>query len=392
MASFAFLLFAAHSTAADLADIRTAPVVRGDVCSTVRATGTLQPDEVVEVSAQVSGIIVRIAADYTSPVQAGALLAQLDDTAYALDVEHARASLARAQAELVQAKANAELATIEWQRLQELAKIKDVPAAEVTMAKCRLDVTQATVALSEAAIAQSEVGLKRAQLRLSYTRIVSPVSGVVIDRRVNVGQNVTDGLAAPSLFLIAKDLARMQLWASVQEADISQIRPGLPVRFTVDALPDRVFEGAVGLVRLNAALKQHVVTYTVVVPLDNADKKLLPYMTADVQFLIGCNRDVLLVPAAATRWQPPPEMTAPDVRREALAKQDARRFVWIVDGPFVRPIEVKIGLTDGKQTEITGDRIKEGMEVIVGEKARTSNPGGPEDASPFRPQFRRRPM
>src|SRR5262249_42173603 len=229
--------------------------------------------------------------------------------------------------------------------------------------------------------------------------IKSPVDGVIVDRRVNVGQTVVSSLNAPSLFLIAKDLRRMQVWASVNEADIGQIQKGQQVRFTVDAYPNEVFKGEVAQVRLNASMTQNVVTYTVVVNTDNTSGKLLPYLTANLQFIVSEKSSTLLVPKAALRWRPQANQVHPDIRdkfvkslrqKKAEGKPAAekdrveRGTVWVVDEGFVRPVRVRIGLGDGAMTEILGNDLREGVELVVGE-ARQENGG--ETTNPFTPQM-----
>ena len=180
----------------------------------------------------------------------------------------------------------------------------------------------------------------------------------------------------PSLFLIATDLKRLQVWVAVNEADIAQIRKGQAVRFTVDAFPGRVFEGTVAQIRLNATMTQNVVTYTVVVATDNRDEKLLPYLTANVQFEVSRHEDVLLVPRSALRWRPQPAWIAPEARKQtASPKPDGRGRVWVQDGKFVRPVVVEIGPSDGAMTEITGGEVREGMEIIVGGGLATKDVG-----------------
>ena len=185
----------------------------------------------------------------------------------------------------------------------------------------RYEIAQANVAVGEAAIvqsrnavAQAQATLQRGQRNLSYCTIKSPVKGVIIDRRVNIGQTVVSSLNAPSLFLIAKDLKRMQVWVSVNEADVGSIHPGQPVSFTVDAYPGKIFRGEVGKIRLNATMTQNVVTYTVEVITDNSSGKLLPYLTANAQFELSQHNNVLLVPNAALRWCPQPEQVTPKFR------------------------------------------------------------------------------
>ncbi|MCL4501688.1 MAG: efflux RND transporter periplasmic adaptor subunit, partial [Deltaproteobacteria bacterium] len=165
-------------------------------------------------------------------------------------------------------------------------------------------------------VEQAKATLQRAQQNLSYCTIVSPVKGVIVDRRVNIGQTVVASLNAPSLFLIAKDLTRIQVWVSVNEADIGLIHTGQPANFTVDAFPGQVFEGQVGKIRLNATMTQNVVTYTVEVTTDNSDGKLLPYLTANVKFVVGESKNVLTVPNAALRWEPKPDQLVKEGREQ----------------------------------------------------------------------------
>ena len=220
-------------------------------------------------------------------------------------------------------------------------------------------------------ICRRPCGSQRAESRLHGIR--SPVKGVIIDRRVNVGQTVVSSLNAPSLFLIAKNLKRLEIWTSVNEADIGRIAVGQPATFAVDAFPSEVFQGVVKQKRLNATMTQNVVTYTVVVGFDNADEKLLPYLTANVRFHIARRSDALMVPNAALRWQPLASQVADDYSIPREKKNDASRgVIWVDVGGFVRPVEVKIGVTDGTELLATC-----GTDSLVGERSdadSTSNP------------------
>jgi HlyD family secretion protein len=386
------------------ATFRTATVTRGNLAATIAATGTIEPEEVVDVDAQVVGRIARFGADphasgklidFGSLVEEGTLLAQIDDAMYAAKVEQARLGCVRADAELTQAKAKLGLAKAEWQRAQDQIKGKSISTSDLDVAKCTCEVAQASVAIAEATLAQSKVALKETEINLGYTSIRSPVKGVVINRSVNLGQTVGPNGNATGLFLIAK-VKKLQLWVLVNEADIGVIREKQAVRFTVDAYPGKSFAGKVAQIRLNAAATQNVVNYTVVVALDNANDKLLPYLTANVQFEVGRRENVLRVPSAALRWRPQPQWIVPEVRentssgsqkpegREAnpgeRTRQQASGRVWVRDGKFVRPVAVQVGLSDGSYTEIGGDNVQEGMEVIVGENAvdNTTNPFAPK--------------
>jgi HlyD family secretion protein len=243
----------------------------------------------------------------------------------------------------------------------------------------------------------SRAALETAQINLNYCTIVSPVRGVILARRVNIGQTVVSSLSAPSLFLLAQDLTRLQIWASVNEADIGQIRPGLPVSFRVAAYPSERFKGKVIQIRLNATMTQNVVTYTVVIGTDNPDGRLLPYMTATLDFEIQRRASVLRVPNAALRWQPSLQQIVPDCRAEFQSSPSAqaggtgnrgdtpgRGRVWVEEGAFVRPLKIGTGLSDGIVTEIVDGELQEGTRVVVGE---SSTDSGGESKNPFAPKL-----
>jgi HlyD family secretion protein len=262
-----------------------------------------------------------------------------------------------------------------------------VPSAEAGLEKAKKSVLRAQEAL------------KKAETNLGYCTIKSPVKGVIIDRRVNIGQTVVASLNAPSLFLIARDLKRMQVWASVNEADIGRIHVGLPAAFKVDAFPDEVFSGVVTQIRLNASMTQNVVTYTVVVSTNNENLKLLPYLTANLQFRVDQRDDVLLVSNAALRYRPVPDRVDPEYlgdyldqrrRKPTVAElrpgkqvSDNIGTVWIEENGYLRPIRIRTGLTDGNVTEVlevldaeaqldVGDRLVTGEQQ--GQGSSSSNP------------------
>jgi HlyD family secretion protein len=364
--------------------LRRVPVKRGDLDLVIRATGTIEPEEVVIVSAAVAGTVTSFgldpraatdpqfkgkSIDYNSPVEAGTVLAQLDDALYLARCDQAKASCQRAVAELDEAKAKLELAESELKRVRGHVQDKTVPVAEVETAEIKYRMSKSAVVAAEAATAQHEALLKQAVINLAATHITSPIKGIVIDRRVNVGQPVDPSPNAPSLFLIAKESKRLQIWASVNEADMGRIHEKQSVRFTVDAFPGKVFEGQVVQIRLNAQMTQNVVVFTVVITADNPDGKLLPYLTANVEFDAGHRHDVLFVPNAALRWRPAAKTdlaeTAPAPGGEG-ANGRSRPRVWIQESQSVRPVDVQIGLSDGTVTEITGGELKEGAQVVVG--------------------------
>ena len=413
---------------------RTTSIKRGDLQVTISATGTVEPEEVVDVGAQVAGKIQFFGKDphnnakvidYGTAVEEGTILAQIDDSLYRSDVEsntaqleQAKANVIRSQADLEskvaaqdQADAGVDLALVTVNHLKSIpedssssieiqtadATLKQTQAA-LELAKANVAVARASLNQAQSAVLQDQANLNRAKTNLDYCTIRSPVKGTIIDRRVNIGQTVVSSLNAPSLFLIAKDLRRMQVWASVNEADIGNIHAGQTAKFTVDAYPGQTFEGQVGKIRLNATMTQNVVTYTVEIITDNSQGKLLPYLTANVQFDVKSLKDVLMVSNVALRWIPLPQMVDPDVRppsptsrpssaapRASKGPARTHELVWVQSGSFVRPISVRAGLSDGSQTQIESDQIQEGMQVVVGEAA----PGEEKEAvtNPFAPQL-----
>jgi HlyD family secretion protein len=419
-------------TSAKAASFETVPIERGNLLATIAATGTLEPEEVVDVGTQVAGQIISFGKDrdgkpidYGSIVDANMMLAQIDDSLYKADDAQANAQLLQAQANVEVAQANIEQANAklfqaqrDWERAQKLGSSEalaqssyDGYKSAYETAKAALAVSQASLAQAKASVTQAEGVVWRTQRNLGYCIIKSPVSGVVIDRRVNIGQTVVSSFNTPSLFLIAKDLKRMQVWVSVNEADIGHIHQGQPVTFTVTAYPGEEFKGEVRKVRLNATMTSNVVTYTVEVATDNSSGKLFPYLTANVQFEIERKNNVLLVPRAALRFTPKEEQVAPEFRQifsgtaqasqaapQASSNNDVNSFsdyrtqgvLWVKEGKFVKPVTVITGLSDNStntMTEVESSEIKEGLQVVIGEAMQTSSSNAP--TNPFLPNFRR---
>jgi HlyD family secretion protein len=383
------------------AGFRTVAVRRGAVRATIDATGTIEPEEVVDVGAQVAGEIRSFGVDtrdnskhisYGSPVERGTILAKLDDALLKARLAQTRASVDRALADVEQARAKLR------QNERELDRVKRLQAKSPGMATVQeydtalagAEAARAALLVSEAAVEVARANLEEATVNLGYATIRSPVKGVILDRRVNIGQTVVASLNAPSLFLIAKDLSRLEIWASVNETDVGAIRVGQDVRFTVGAFPGRSFSGKVAQVRLNASMTQNVVTYTVVVGVDNKEGKLLPYLTARLQFQVESHEGVLLVPNAALRWRPPAQDVATGgqaASRAGAARSDSALpggIVWVPEGELVRPVSVRVGLTDGVVTEVRGE-LREGTEVVVG---RAQRHDADDSASPFLPKLK----
>jgi HlyD family secretion protein len=380
---------------------RTVTIKRGDLHSTIDATGTLEPEEVVDVGAQVAGLIESFGTDpgnrakvvtYGTHVEEGTVLARLDSALFKARVDQARGRVAKAKADIEQGKAKFRQAERELERAKKLIARRSVPQQEYDTDLADYESAQATLSLNESALLVAEADLEEATVNLGYTTIRSPVKGIVLDRRINIGQTVVASLNAPSLFLIAKDLSRLEIWASINETDIGSIHEGQDVRFTVGTLPREEFAGKVAKIRLNASMSQNVVTYTVVISVDNSSGRLLPYLTARIHFEVEKREHVLLAPSAALRWRPraqdvvPEERgaLAPEVRQPTEAGEVGRPsshshdggagVLWVRRGEFVKPLRVVVGLSDGLSTEVSGDGLTEGAEIVVGAHRADSEP------------------
>jgi HlyD family secretion protein len=399
-----------------------AEVKRGRLEATVGSTGTLQPRELVDVGAQVVGRIVYIGKDSNTRsgivdwgsevegpvldsegkiVKIGTVLAQIDPSLYEAQRNSAAASVKAAKADVLVKTATLYQATRDWGRVQKLHETGGVAQAEYDQYNATFQAATANLELSKSNVALAEANLKTAQTNLDYSTISAPVSGVVVDRRVNVGQTVVASLSAPSLFLIAKDLSKMEVWATVNEVDVGKIVAGQKVKFTIDAFPGKVYRGEVvpqGKLpfRLNATMNQNVVTYTVVVSVDNKEGLLRPYLTANLTFIVADKKNALLVPNSALRWQPTREQIAPDQRDTYVQAKGKKRsstdeaqdhgFVWTKgDDGFVHYIQIQTGLSDSVNTEVLGDNLPEGTQVITGEgrAAARGDSANPFVASPF---------
>jgi HlyD family secretion protein len=375
---------------------RTLPVERGDLLIGANATGTVEPVELIDVGAQIVGIVTSFGVDhdrpgktidYRSRVRKGDVLAKLDDLPHRAALDNAQATVKLQQADLQQADAKAKQAERELRRAERLRGTNS--EADYENATSQHEMAVANRAMSAARLDQAQIALRQAEINLGYTSICSPVDGVVISRRVNVGQTVVAGLNAPSLFLLAKDLRHMVVWSAVNEADIGDIRIGQTVTFKVDAYRERTFTGQVSQIRLDASLQSSVVTYGVVVDVENKDEKLLPYMTAKLQFEVARRSNVTLIPNQALRWRPTWEQVSPSARaglkRPAVAKARSVEenkgdedednepkvdlgspAVWMLAGDgLVRPVAVKTGLTDGLVTELTAADVPPGSAVVI---------------------------
>ena len=307
-----YFLYTRMSVPAQVA-LKTSPVTRGDLVTSISATGTIEPEESVDVGAQVSGPIASLGEDSKSPegvvswdseVEKGQVLARIDPTMYKAQVDQDKAKLDQDKAQLLQNQAKLVQAERDWARAQKLILTRSIADLDYDTAKMTFETSKYAIPLSKATIAADQAQLDHDQANLDYCTIRSPVKGTVVDRRVNVGQTVVSQMSTSSMFLIAKDLRRLQIWASVNEADVGQIHVGQKVNFTVDAFSGETFSGVVSQVRLNATMTQNVVTYTVVVNTDNSNGKLLPYLTTNLKFEVERHDNVLQVPSMALKWHP----------------------------------------------------------------------------------------
>jgi len=364
----------------------TAEVTRGEVVNTITSSGTLKPVSTVDVGTQVSGIINKVYVDFNDSVTRGQVIAELDRTFLAGALDEALAARARAKALFDQAEA-------ELKRNEPLFKKGFISDQEFTNLKTNFETQQA-------ALQSADASVKKARINLQYATITSPITGTVIERNIEAGQTVASSFSAPTLFVIAENLRRMQILASVDEADIGGIKNGQEVRFSVQAYPDRVFTGAVEQVRLQPTITQNVVTYTVVIGTDNVDGVLLPGMTATVDFVIEKAVDALIVPSAALRFTPEGVDSVPRPQRMNRERKQAdgittgwskgenaqwagktgsgrpkdaasRGVIWqLAADNTLKPVFVHTGLTDGKNTVITSrNPIDEGMVIVTGVKA-----------------------
>ena len=288
--------------------ITTARVTRGDLAETVGATGTLQAVTTVQVGTQVSGNILELNADFNSLVRKGQVLARLDPLLIQSQIEQARANLIRAEADLERLRVALEDSRTKLSRAKELSDKKLIAQTELEAAEVTVRSSEAQLRSQEAGVTQSQASLRQNQVNLAHTVIESPIDGLVISRNVDVGQTVAASMSAPTLFVLAADLTKMQVLASLDESDVGRIRPGQVVRFRVDAFPTDEFTGNVTQVRLQPTTVQNVVTYQTVIDVPNPGLKLKPGMTANVNIEIAKRTDVIRVPNTALRFRPTPEM------------------------------------------------------------------------------------
>jgi HlyD family secretion protein len=371
---------------------RTAKVELGTITQTVRATGTIQPIKLVQVGTQVNGPIRKLYVDFNSQVKAGDLVAQIDPTTYEARLAQDQANLIQSMANVEQTRAKLVQAEKELERTQKLTAREMLSQSDLDAATATRDTLTAQMKVSEAAVAQTQAALRLSQANLGYTTIKSPVDGVVINRNVSEGQTVVASMSAQVLFMIATDLQKIQVEASIPEADIGNVAVGQLVIFNVDAY-ELGFTGTVSQIRMAASTVQNVVTYPVIIKADNPGNKLFPGMTADIICEVARHDNVLKVPNAALRFKPEDRSTATSETpakskgKGASARAERGYKIWTQkpETGTPRPIFVSLGITDGAFTEVRGDAsLAEGQEIITGIQVADNSQG--KTVNPFTPQ------
>jgi len=388
LAAGGWIIWSTRESRAPASAYRTETLTRGPLSETVTAIGTLSAVTTVQVGSQVSGIVARLHADFNSPVNRGQLLAELDPTPFLATLDQRRADVARAEVEL----RAAEISYHRQERLNEQGLTSEAD----------YDAAMAAYEANAASVDQSRAALRQAETNLAYTRIVSPIDGVVVDRQYDVGQTVAASFQAPTLFTIAQDLTKMQVQADVDQADIGKIVVGQNALFTVDAYPEVDFAGVIAQIRLNATVNQNVITYPVIITVDNPEEKLRPQMTANVSIVVSTESDVLRVPNAALRFRPlatgdaggssgggganaatrDPDRAAAQLgsggtgfrgAAEALSTGGSRerskrqQTIYLLEGGgSLRAVPVRTGITDGRQTAILEGEVELGDTVVTG--------------------------
>jgi len=349
----------------------TEKVSRGDIVMTVTSTGTVNPVTTVLVGTQVSGTIKEIYVDFNSAVRKGQLIARIDPSLFDAQVNQARANVFSARANLEKAEATLVDAKRTMDRNKELFSKNLVARSDLDTSETNHETARASVSAAKAQVMQTEAALRVAETNLHYTKIVSPVDGIVVSRNVDVGQTVAASFQTPTLFSIAQDLTKMQIDANVDESDIGNITVGQEVEFIVDAYPDMTFKGRVWQVRNAPITVQNVVTYDVVIQVDNPELKLKPGMTANVSIIVSVKKDVLKIPNAALRFKPS--------EKGAQTAEKKGPGVWMSEKGQLRRISVSTGISDGSYTEVVSGDLRDGQEIIVESLAKTNatTPSGP---------------
>jgi HlyD family secretion protein len=367
---------------------RAAVVDTGNITQTVTASGTINPVALVNVGSQVSGTVVELNADFNDHVKAGQVLLKLDPTIFNAQIRQSEASLASAQASLRLAQAN-------FERNERLVKQSYISSLQLDQSRRELDVARANIKLSEAQLERSKADLNNSVIR-------APIDGVIIKRTIDLGQTVAASFSTPNLFQIAKDLTKMQIDTNVSEADVGALKQGQPARFVVDAYPDREFDATMRQFRLAATVVQNVVTYNVVLDVENKDEMLKPGMTAQVRLVVGNRQNVVRIPTAALRFRMSDEEQEKELKKQKAKGSAVASAKAVVPAPAqeddiafrskeestrsfkvfkvnekneLKPVDIKIGLSNFRFTEVMSGDLKKGERVVT----RSLQPGSKGD-------------
>ena len=338
----------------------TRKVKKGEIIEKVTASGIINPISTINIGTQVSGTISEIYVDYNTKVKKDQILAQIDPSLFQATVAQRKAALDIAKAQVNVVKNDIVYYKKHLDRVKKLNKSQYSADKELESAQRDYDNAIAQLALNEAQVSQAEAALQAAEIDLRYTRIVSPVDGIVVSKVVEVGQTVAASFQTPTLFNVAEDLTKMQIETSVVEADIAKVKDGQRVEFSVDSFPDEIFTGIVTQVRNEAITTSNVVTYEVIIEIDNHELKLKPGMTANVEIITSQKEDALLVPNKALRFY------VTDANGET--KRYADKGVWTIQNGKLKRIVVKTGISDEDYTEILEGNLREGMSVVLENK------------------------
>jgi len=381
----------------------TATIERGAISRLVIATGTVNPVTTVQVGSYVSGPIKEVFVDFNSTVKNGQRVAQIDPRPFIVKVRQAEANLTTARAQVEKDKADLNFKRQVLKRTRELFERNLIAKQEVEAVERDYDQAQAQLQLDQARVAQNIAALEEANVSLGYTDIVSPVDGIVVSRNINVGQTVAASFQTPVLFLIARDLTAMQVNTNVSESDIGIVADGQRVSFVVDAYPERTFWGVVSQVRNSPQIVQNVVTYDVVVSVDNPDLALKPGMTANLSIVSAQRNDVLKVPLAALRFHPPvegdtdkqdgqkPDGGQSDIQTTEGKQEKTQRQVWVqTDGQHLAPVSVQIGISDDTYAELLNGTLQAGDQVVTGLNMSDEDDSSQPTVPGFGMQWRRR--
>ena len=339
---------------------QTKDLERCTITQVVEASGTINPVNIVSVGSTVSGLMKAIYVDYNSEVKKGQLLAQIDPATFQAQVDQQRAQINNAQANLARLNAEMVYSQKTYQRYKNLYSKNFIAKSELDKAESEYYAKLASIGAQKASISQAQASYKTSMTNLGYTKIIAPVDGTIIKRAVDVGQPVAASFQAPQLFTIAQDLKKMQIEVNVSEADIGKVKEGQKAEYTLDGYPDATFHGVVTQVRLNSTTTSNVVTYTVIVSVDNEDLKLKPGMTANVSIITSQNRDVLCVPSVALKYTP-----------ETTGQKYKEQGVWVLEKNEPVRIPIKEGASDDSNVQIITNKLKVGDKIIVGSTGKT---------------------